>query len=55
MKAKKRRYLGNWPNSPTYDESLPIGYIKWDEEEDDIEDIDEGDLQLENNSEWDAE
>lgn len=32
-KKKKNLYLGNNPNSPNYDPSIPIGYNRWDEEE----------------------
>lgn len=32
-KKKKAYYMGNSPNSPEYDPSLPINGNRWDEEE----------------------
>lgn len=32
-KKKKNLYLGNNPNSANYDPNIPIGYNKWDEQE----------------------
>lgn len=34
-------YFGNYPNSASYDDNVPIGWNKWDAEEIDFEDVEE--------------
>lgn len=43
---KKYLYLGNYPNQRGYDPNIPIGYNKWDEE-DEIEIEDDEEIYLE--------
>jgi hypothetical protein len=48
-------YFGNYPNSASYDDNVPIGWNKWDAEEIEFEEIIDDENTIDNSNENDGE